>query len=207
MNDLQRQASSRPLITLFWVLSLALFSTQVLAGADEFVRRTSDRVLKKVLANKASLQANPGKLYQLIRSDIAPHLDFSAMSRSALGKHWNKASGGQKSAIRHEFQKLLIRTYGTALLKYNGQEIQYRPASQSGGYSVVRTKVPSGSGSAVSIDYRLRGGGNSWKVVDIKVGGASLVSNYRTQFSRVASQPNGIDTLIKQLKTKNAGKG
>ncbi len=194
-------------VRAFWLLALVLllvgWSSQTLAGgADRFVKTHSERVLKKVLANKASLKANPSKLYGIIRSSVLPHVDFYSMSRSVLGKNWNKASKSDRNAFVREFRKLLVRTYGTALLSYSGQPIQYKPAKVSGKYAVVRTRVPRSGGSAISVDYRLRGGGNSWKVVDIKVGGVSLVSNYRTSFSSKASRI-GVSGLVKEMKAKN----
>lgn len=197
-----------PIHTLF-LLSLALllvgWSSQALASdADAFVKNHSEKLLAQVMANKASLKANPEKLYGVIRSSVLPHIDFNSMSQSVLGKHWNSASGAQRNAFVNEFRQLLVRTYGTALLNYSGQSIDYKPAQISGKYAVVRTRVPRTGGSPVAIDYRLRGAGNSWKVVDIKVGGVSLVSNYRTSFGGKVGQV-GVDGLIKEMKAKNAG--
>jgi phospholipid transport system substrate-binding protein len=186
------------------VLLLGSWAAPALAGsADAFVKSHSEQVLKRVMANKAALKANPSKLYSLIQSSVLPHLDFYSMSASVLGKHWKSASGGERSAFVKEFRQLLVRTYGTALLNYSGQPISYKPAQVKGKYAVVRTRVPRSGGSPVSIDYRLRGSGGGWKVVDIKVGGVSLVSNYRTSFSSKASQV-GVGGLVKELRAKNA---
>jgi phospholipid transport system substrate-binding protein len=186
------------------VLLLSLFATQAQAvAADQFVKTHAERVLARIMANQSSLKANPEKLYQLIRSDILPHIDFHSMSQSVLGKHWKSASATQRKAFIDAFSQLLIRTYGTALLNYSGQAIDYKPEqpSKDGKYAVVRTRVPNSGGSPVAIDYRLRSQGASWKVVDIKVGGVSLVSNYRTSFSAQVGK-DGLDGLIQQLQKK-----
>jgi phospholipid transport system substrate-binding protein len=191
----------------WFLLALLVWSGQLLAdSADQFIKGHSERVLAKVLSNKAALKANPARLYGIIRADVLPHLDFHSMSQSVLGKHWKTASRAEQSEFVNEFSQLLIRTYGTALLNYSGQAIDYKPAQLTNGgkYAIVRTKVPSSGGSPVSIDYRMRSQGSSWKVVDIKVGGVSLVSNYRTSFSSQASQM-GVGGLVKKLKEKNAG--
>ena len=41
-----------------------------------------------------------------------------------------------------------------------------------------------------------------WKVYDVRVGGVSLVANYRSEFA-TAVRSSGIDGLIKDLQTKN----
>lgn len=201
------QAIAGQVFAFLALIVLTLGSQQAMAAsADDFIKQHSEGVLKKVLANKATLQADPAKLYNLIQSDVLPHVDFQAMSQSVLGKHWNSASAAERSAFVSEFRHLLVRTYGTALLSYSGQAIDYKPANMStdGKYATVQTKVPASGGSPVAIDYRLHSQGSSWKVVDIKVGGVSLVSNYRTNFASQISQV-GVSGLIKQLKEKNAG--
>jgi phospholipid transport system substrate-binding protein len=183
-------------------LLLWAFSTQTVAvGPDELVKRTADRVLKKVMANKASMKANPSKLYGLVNSSVAPHFDFGAMSRSVLGKHWRKASKSERNSFVKEFKKLLIRTYASALLNYSGQRIDYKPAKISGKSAVVKSLVRGGGGPALPIDYRLRKGGGRWKVTDLKVDGVSLISNYRTNFSSKVRRV-GVSGLIKEMRAK-----
>lgn len=206
MKSLQKLLSKQVFAFLALIL-MALGSQQVMAAsADAFIKQHAEAVLQKVLANKAALKANPAQLYSLIQSSVLPHVDFQAMSQSVLGKHWGSASAADRNAFVTEFRKLLVRTYGTALLSYSGQAIEYKPANMStdGKYATVQTKVPASGGSPVAIDYRLHSQGGSWKVVDIKVGGVSLVSNYRTNFASQISQ-QGLPGLIQQLKQKNAG--
>ena len=42
-----------------------------------------------------------------------------------------------------------------------------------------------------------------WKVWDVRIGGISLVSNYRTEFDNLVRE-KGIDGLIKALQAKNS---
>lgn len=193
-----------------WIVSLLIVlvsaqSQAIAVSPDSLIKEQSGKVLSKVLSNRAQLKANPAQLYNLIRADILPYIDFERMSRTILGKHWRSASKAEQAAFSREFSRLLIRTYGTALLAYSGQEIEYKPAlmKNKGKVAIVRTKVPNGGGSPVDIDYRLFESNNSWKVVDIKIGKVSLVSNYRTNFSAQISR-NGLPDLIRQLQEKNS---
>jgi len=45
---------------------------------------------------------------------------------------------------------------------------------------------------------------NGWKAYDVIVGGISLVTNYRDEFTREV-QAGGVDGLIKTLAAKNSG--
>jgi phospholipid transport system substrate-binding protein len=70
----------------------------------------------------------------------------------------------------------------------------------------VRTQVNQPGAKPVQIDYSLEKNGQGWKVYDISVAGVSLVTNYRSSFSQEVGA-NGIDGLLKSLRTKNQGAG
>jgi phospholipid transport system substrate-binding protein len=56
------------------------------------------------------------------------------------------------------------------------------------------------------VEYRLRSRAGTWRVIDVKIEGISLVSNYRDQFHEVLSR-GGPDQLLAQLRERNAGRG
>jgi phospholipid transport system substrate-binding protein len=68
----------------------------------------------------------------------------------------------------------------------------------------VKTRIllPGGS-PPVGVDYAMRLNPEGWKVYNVTVDGASLVTTYRNDFS-VQIQTGGIDGLIKYLKERNA---
>lgn len=189
------------LLMIFFVCQNA----QAAISADQFVKEKSDKVLAKVLANKDGLKSDKKRLYSLIEKDVLPNFDFVRMSRSVLGKHWRGSSKTEQKAFVKEFSRLLVKTYGTALLSYSGQEIVYKPAviKNKGKTASVQTKVPSSGAEPVDVGYLLFSTGDSWKVIDIKIGGVSLVANYRTNFASEISK-SSVASLIKQLQAKNA---
>lgn len=188
---------------LFTVVSLQ--SAQAAISADQFVKEKSETVLAQVLANKAALKSDSKRLYSLIEKDVLPNFDFVRMSRSVLGKHWRSSSQSEQEAFVKEFSRLLIKTYGAALLSYSGQEIVYKPAviKSKGKAASVQTKVPSSGAEPVDVGYLLINTGDAWKVIDLKIGGVSLIANYRTNFASEISK-SSVASLIKQLQAKNA---
>jgi phospholipid transport system substrate-binding protein len=68
---------------------------------------------------------------------------------------------------------------------------------------LVRSLVKSsGGGDPVQVDYGMEKTGDGWKVYNVKIGGISLVENYRSTFN-TEIQKNGVDGLIKSLRDKN----
>ncbi len=187
---------------------------------QEVVRSTADRVLAQVTERKAELEADPSQLYDLVKDTVLPHFDFAAMTRSAMGRFWRRATPEQRERLVKEFREMLVRTYATALLGYTGQPIEYPPTRyrKDATKVVVQTRVRDAGGPPIPIDYRLKWDAKrgEWLVYDVVIDGVSLVTNYRSSFARLiregamhASDPRrrmhaGIEHLIGSLAKKNA---
>ena len=194
---------TRSLVMLLLCFSVSSVMAQ---GALELVKTTADSVLAKVVANRAALDKDPSGIYALVSDELIGHFDFAKMTRTAMGKYWRRASDAQKLAIQEQFRALLVRTYGSALLNYSGQNIQYLPLREHDEARVtVQTRVSeTASGPDIPVDYRLALTDGDWKVYDVVIDGVSLVSNYRSSFSGQIRR-DGIDGLIESLKANNRG--
>ena len=60
----------------------------------------------------------------------------------------------------------------------------------------------SSGGEPVQVDYGMEKTDEGWKVYNVKIGGISLVENYRGTFN-TEIQKSGVDGLIKTLREKN----
>ncbi len=188
----------------FFFLATAQAATQ---DAAEVVKTTSEKVLDRLVAEKPTLEENPGRIYELINELVLPHFDFASMSRWVLGReNWRSASDDQRQAFIDEFQTLLVRTYAKALLEYSEEEVRYYPAqgNPNSNLVVVKTEVkqPSGTG-VIPIHYRMHLKDGEWKVVDVAVDGVSLVSTYRGSFASEIRK-NGLAALIAKIGERNA---
>jgi phospholipid transport system substrate-binding protein len=190
-------------LCLLWAAAATAVAAESL-DPQTLVRKTADRVLSEVLANKAELTANPGRIYDLVQRYVVPHFDFRQMTQAALGRHWRTATEAQRAALTREFQELLVRTYGVALLNYSGQQIEYLPvrSGRPDDDVTVQTKVAERGAPPIPIDYRLSKSSGDWKVFDVVIDGVSMVSNYRTTFAEEV-QRFGLDGLIQKLADRN----
>ncbi len=182
------------------------FDAAAAAEPQQLVKDTTDRVLARVRQNSAELRADRSKLYGLVNELVVPHFDFESMSRLVLAKYWREADANQQARFVEQFRILLVRTYATALLEYSGQEIRYRTGAAEPGQKrvTVRSEITQQSGVPLSINYRLRNDGASWKVIDVAVDGVSLLATYRVSFGTEV-RSHGIDALIAKLEMKNQG--
>jgi phospholipid transport system substrate-binding protein len=178
------------------------------ASADDptaLVQRTAERMLSALEARRAEVNRNPALIYGMIDDILAPHFDFQKITQGALGQHWRDATPAQRQALMDGFKQVLVRTYARSLLNYSGQEIRYLPVKPGGKANAVTvpTEVRAPGAAPIPIDYRMfDSGAGGWKVYDVIVNNASLVSNYRSSFSTEIRQ-NGIDGLITKLGEMN----
>jgi len=172
---------------------------------DALARTVTDEVVHILRTDKDLQAGNQKKARDLIETKIAPHFNFTSMTKLALGKNWSAANPEQRKALTGEFRALLVQTYTASLTLFKDQKIEYRPLkiAPDDNDVVVRSLVKSsGGGDPVQVDYGMEKTDEGWKVYNVKIGGISLVENYRGTFN-TEIQKSGVDGLIKTLRDKN----
>jgi phospholipid transport system substrate-binding protein len=190
------------------LLFVAAFGVSAYAqeAPDALVKRVSQDVLQTIKSDPKIQGGDQARIREVMESKLAPNFDFERMTALAMGRHWREATPEQQKRLTAEFKTLLVRTYSGALTQYRDQTIDYKPlrADPNAGDILVRTEVVRQGQPAVQIDYGMEKKDNAWKAYDVVVGGVSLVTNYRDEFSEQV-RAGGIDGLIKTLATKNGG--
>lgn len=173
---------------------------------DVVVKTTSEDVLRLVADDKDLRNGSTSKLVDLIETKVVPHFDMPRVTRLAVGKYWNDATPEQHKVLVDEFRTLLVRSYAAAYSAYRLVKVEVTPLQLAAGENDVTVKtrilLPGGA-PPVGVDYAMRLGSEGWKVYNVTVDGASLVTTYRNDFS-AQIQTGGIDGLIKNLKERNA---
>lgn len=194
-----------------WLLALLtslLLATPALAqeAPDALVKRVSQEALQIIKTDPKVQAGDQARIRELIETKLAPHFDIDRMTALAAGRAYRSATPEQKKRLAEEFRTLLIRTYSTALNQYRDQTIDYKPlrADPNATDVTVRTEVIRPGQPPVQIDYSMGKTPEGWKAYDVIVGGVSLVTNYRDEFTREV-QAGGVDGLIKSLVAKNSG--
>ncbi len=171
---------------------------------DALVKNVTLEVVDILQKDKDIQKGDRKKVIALIEVKVLPHFNFLAMTASAVGRNWNKASAEQKARLAEEFKTLLVRTYSSALAAYSNQKFEFRPlrAKPTDTDVTVNVRVLQSGTQPVTIDYDMEKRPGGWKVWDVRVSGISLVANYRTEFDNQVREA-GIDGLIRTLQTKN----
>ena len=170
---------------------------------DALVRQISIDVIDTAKADKAIQAGDQSRVVALVDAKVMPSVNFEVATRSAVGPQWRTATPEQRTKLQTEFKALLLRLYAGALTQLKDQTVEVTKTLPVSGSTqvVVQTEVR-GKGEPIKLDYRLDKLGDSWKIIDVNVGGIWLVQNYRSQFAGELTK-GGIDGLINALVERN----
>ena len=188
--------------TLIGALALAAVANAQTAP-DTLVRQISTEVLDTAKADKSIQAGDVNRIITLVDTKVMPHVNFEAMTRSAVGPQWRSATPEQRKRLQDEFKTLLVRVYAGALTQIKDQSVEVtKTLPVPGGSQVVVQTEVRGKGEPIKLDYRLDKAAEDWKIIDVNVGGIWLVTSYRSQFAQELSA-GGIDGLIAKLAERN----
>ena len=187
------------------LLAASLGASAVVTEPDVLIKNTAQEVLAIVKQDKDIRAGNQKKILALVDAKVLPNFDFERMTRMAVGKGWRGATPEQKKTLVSEFRNLLVRTYANAFTRFQDQTVEVKPIKMSSGADevTVKTLILKPGAQSIAVDYEMEKTAEGWKVFDLTVEGASLVTTYRSTFSDQVQQA-GIDGLIKMLADKNA---
>jgi phospholipid transport system substrate-binding protein len=161
-------------------------------------------LVKQVIEKSLDALKEPGSAQarrQKVKRIVDPYFDYQEMAKRSLGPAWGKLSAAQRQEFVDLFAQLLEASYSDKIEKYAQRvKIDYTGEIQSGDSVEVRTVVVKAN-DRIPLNYRLMNTGGTYKVYDVIIEGVSLVSNYRSQFSRIIHE-SGYTELVKRLKTK-----
>lgn len=169
-------------------------TVQLSATINEFVA---------ILVNTpvATLQATG--LPQNALSLIYSRFDFSEMTKRALGSHWKTLGENEQREFIDAFTQKLLMAYGRTVRASGDEKIQFKRETLDGKFARVETKVISGNGEELPIDYQLQESNGQWKVYDMVIDQISIVNNYRAQFERVIAK-SSLKELLERMKQQNS---
>src|SRR5688572_26156352 len=108
-----RIATGAAMSALF-MAGAALAQSEV-AAPDQLVKNVTLEVVDIIQKDKDIQKGDRKKVIALIEAKVLPHFNFQAMTASAVGRNWDKASAEQKARLMDEFKTLLVRTYSSEI--------------------------------------------------------------------------------------------
>ena len=177
----------------------------ILVGPSEYsptesVKNTITDVLS-ILENEALRQ--PGRSDERrrqIEQVIRRRVNFWQMAQQALGSPWTRLNDTERQEFVRLFVELIRDRVANKIDQYYDEQIFYLVEQREGNFAQVRTNLI-GQKVDTSLDFRLGNQSGEWLVYDVVIDGASIVKNYRTQFSRIVRDSSYAD-LAEKMKQR-----
>ena len=127
------------------------------------------------------------------------YVDVSIIARAVIGKSWRKANDDQKKRFISAFKRYVSHKYGRQFSEFNGttlEIIKSRDTSTKAGV-LVSTRVIIPGQTPLKVVWQVSDGSGSFKLVDLKVEGISMLSTERQEFkSKLKKFKGSLDDLI-----------
>jgi len=148
-------------------------------------------------ADQLGVRGRYDKLAPVIRATF----DLDAMTRIAVGPDWTAIPPEQQKALLDSFARMTIATYANRFNGYSGESFEVDPeilARNTG--RIVRTRLLRPKEEPVTLNYLMRGSGDTWKIVDIYLSGTiSELATQRSEFGAILKS-GGPAALIESLR-------
>jgi len=152
------------------------------------------------------LAASTGELSATQKKEIgdalAELIDFTAMSRAALGEAWEKRSEAERKDFVAAFSGLVRANSLRQVEVYRADAIEYLEETVEADRGSVRTTVKTRD-AITDVVYGFEKVKGAWRVVDYAIDGVSAVKNYRAQFARILEKKDWA-TLVARLRKRQA---
>jgi phospholipid transport system substrate-binding protein len=155
------------------------------ADVDPAVTRINDFDAALIDAMKQGAALGAKGRARKLAPTIDQTFDIPAMIRFAVGPPWTNMSDADHAALIASFKRFMAASYAHNFDSYNGERFDVDPKVDVRGLDkLVQSHLTPAQGDPVSIVYRMRASGGSWKVIDVFYQGAiSQLTTRRSDFA------------------------
>ncbi len=168
--------------------------------AAAFVRAIGDKAMALLKAGDIS----PGRREAELRRLLLVGVDIPSMSRSALGRHWDAATGAQQAEFRELFAEYILVNYSRLLTTLRIQAFTVLGAESIQAkepHILVRIEARLAGDYLLEWVWRVHETAQGYKIIDLAIAGFSLIATQRDEFDSVVAA-QGLDGLLAELRKR-----
>jgi phospholipid transport system substrate-binding protein len=182
----------------------ALVSSPVSAFADSAAKDFIVKLADTAMTTVAAKGLNDDERAKRFRTLFVDNFDIPEISKFVLGRHWRVATPEQQKDFVKLFEDVQVYTWAKRFKDYSGETLGVLAvAPESDGDVVVDSQIKRDRLDPIMVGWRVRKAADTYRVLDIKVEGASMALTYRSDYSSVIQSSGGqIDGLLTAMRKK-----
>lgn len=191
---------------ILFVGTMLMFSSIVVSQtpsltAVEAAEKSVTELLQRVEDLRPYFGTDRDYYYAGIEEEVSKFVDFREVAIGVMARYSQQASEAQIEAFGEKLRGTLTRFYGSALVEYGGQQLNFLPPREPTGDPEAGTNVRMqivAEGARIELQYALFLNAEAeWKLRNLFVGGINLRRQYHTQFAALMTRnDNDIDRVI-----------
>lgn len=148
-----------------------------------------------------------------LRAEFRRGFDIPTIASFALGATRGQLSPEQWRLYEREFEELIVQTYTSRIIHYGPRvKTDISDIIRFTGHTMINenqallySEVNRKGADWVKINWRVRGRGNAYAILDIMILGISQAVLYKSEIESVVRRNGrGVDGLVEALRKKNA---
>jgi phospholipid transport system substrate-binding protein len=183
------------------LLVLATVADAFAGAATDQLKPEIDRVIATIEDPALQAESRTADRRRAVRAITDRLFDWTAMSKRALGRHWEARTADEREEFIPLFRELLERALLGKIEQYGAENVAYTEESPDGDDTIVRTRVTLKPSWGVDVDYRMAWQGTRWMISDVLVERTSLVRNFRSQFDSVIKR-SSYEELVQKVRAR-----
>ena len=189
--------------TLAWTLPTTWTSSAAAQGPDPSLDeplRTLYSSLETVM--KAGQTTPFPQRFETLAPVVDKVFDLRTVLKVSIGMRWDSMAPDIQARLFKVFRRFTVATYVANFDRYDGEQFQILPGARDLGTDRIVGSEIVGGGQRLRLDYVMRDGDGTWRVVDVLLDGSiSRVAVQRSDFRKILASGDA-DALIASLKRK-----
>lgn len=167
--------------------------------AEAFIQELANNTLDALDDIRLTQDERDQKFHDLLKEGF----EIPYLSKLVLGRHRKKASRNQMSDFEQLFPDFIISVYSARLQEYGDERFNVTGSSPTGKRDLyVHSEFSRRGRDPFIASWRVRLMDDKLRIIDIVVGGISMLQTQREEFSsRIAKV--GMDGLLDDLRERN----
>lgn len=199
---------SRRFLIAAFAVTLSLLTAVVPARADAnadaraFIQRLADTAMNTVAVKGLSDDERARRF----RTLFVDTFDLPEIGKLVLGRYWRVATPEQQQEFLRLFEEIQVYTWTKRFKDYSGETLEILSLSAEGETDVlVDSRIKRERLEPINVAWRVRKSGEGFKVLDIKVEGASMAFTHRSEYASVIQGSGGqVEGLLAAMRKKVA---
>jgi phospholipid transport system substrate-binding protein len=172
------------------------------SDAQSFIQKLADTAMSTVAVKDLPDSERENRFRTLFVNTF----DLPEIGKLVLGRFWRQATPEQQTEFLKSFEDIQVYTWTKRFKDYAGETLEILSVNAEGETDfVVDSRIKRQKLDPIAVGWRVRKNGGDYKVLDIKVEGASMAFTHRSEYSSVIQGSGGkIDGLLVAMKKKVA---